>query len=539
MGWKLSPTKLKFPVADSTVTRRNRPFFITPPFRNILAAIFFVAVLIGGYFWSLYPMNRGMLRLPELERSVLLWRDTYGVPVIAAQSQSDAWFSLGYVHAQDRLWPMEIVRMAAWGELTSLMGEDAVPLDTWYRRIGFYRHAIQIAAEISDEGYSSLHRYVSGINAYLKAHPFRIPPEFILSRYKPYPWKTEDVLAIGSMLTWLSQPCSTLYPPYVYGEDPSLFDELSLDDIPPRLEFLLSPLIAEPTEMRSDGIRIRMGWGTTLPTIWHEAAITAAGVQLRRIWTIPGWPLPFVGVTRDTMLTVSRPDEFQSPWEDVSVFESEETVLEYIGSRYTVMTSDTVRIRDGRSLAGNVHGDTSVYGTTGPRGFSHSTINKQIKLFFDYTDAIPDSLGSSIRIETFRKSDAEEINDSDHGIPSEDRPGETSVFRVPRRFGMLAMFGWSDHRWRSEYHTYMENCEFVTDGTVPLIVVEHNHGTVKAVLPTGQSAIPGSPHSFDQYEAWSNGELMPRSLTIPFKERSCVLVPLYPMVHRTGGESYR
>lgn len=513
-------------MADSNVTQRNRPFSVTPLFRNILAAILLVLVLISGYLWSLYPMNRGMLRLPELERPVLLWRDTYDVPIIASQSQSDAWFSLGYVHAQDRLWLMEIVRMAAWGELTSLMGEEAVPLDTWYRRIGFYRHAIHMAAEISDDSYTSLHRYISGINAYLKAHPFRIPPEFILSKYKPYPWKVEDVLAVGSMLTWLSQPCSLFYPP---GSDTA--DDLSLENLPEGLEFLVSPLIVEREDSSASGIQLRMSWGSTLPTVWHEAGVSAAGRNLRRIWTIPGWPLPFAGAMRDTAVAVLTTGSCVTPWDEMSDYEIENTVLEFIGPRYSILSVDTVYIRDERSLAGKLSAARAVYGTSGPRRFTRNFIEKQIRLFFDYSDSSLDADGMSIFPGTIREIEEKNMAGEALILPVDTHHDYASRFKAPKRFGIPAFFGWSRRQWKPGFADAAGDCRSVSDTRTPAAVVQFRAGAVWAVLPTGQSGVPGSPHSFDQYKAWSHGKLEPRSLTIPIHERSCVLVPLYPMVY--------
>ena len=511
-------------MADSTVTRRNRPFFLAPFFRNVLAVILLVLVLIGGYLWSLYPMNRGLLRLPELERPVLLWRDTYGVPIIASQSQSDAWFSLGYVHAQDRLWLMEIVRMAAWGELTSLMGEEAVPLDRWYRRIGFYRNSIHMAAEISDESYTSLHRYVSGINAYLKAHPFRIPPEFILSKYKPYPWKVEDVLAIGSMLTWLSQPCSLFYPP-----GPNTFGDISLEHLPEGLAFLVSPLIVERKASSASGMQVRMSWGSTFPTVWHEAGVTVAGRNLRRIWTIPGWPLPFAGAMRDTAIAVLTTDSAVSPWEEMSDYETEDTILEFIGHRYSILVVDTVYIRDGRSLAGKVAGARSVYGTSGSMRFTRSFIEKQIRLLFDYTDSPSDSGGISIFPGEVRETEENSTVMEELIIPVDMHSGHSSRWIVPRRFGILTFFGWSHYTWKSGLSVAVPGCRFITDTRAPAAMVTFRANAVWAMLPTGQSGVPGSLHSFDQNDDWIKGTVKPRSLTIPLKKRSCVLVPLYPI----------
>src|SRR5690242_16194327 len=85
-------------------------------------------VLIGGYIYlkTTSPTYSGTVTLNGLRAEVEVLYDTYGVPHIYAQSEDDAYYALGYVHAQDRLFQMEMLRRAAGGRLSEILGEDLI-----------------------------------------------------------------------------------------------------------------------------------------------------------------------------------------------------------------------------------------------------------------------------------------------------------------------------------------------------------------------------------------------------------------------------
>ena len=87
-----------------------------------LILILLVLVFIGGWFYtnSLKPTLNGELELPKLQEEVTVYFDKNGVPHINANNQHDAYMALGYVHAQDRLWQMELIRRIAAGRLAAV-----------------------------------------------------------------------------------------------------------------------------------------------------------------------------------------------------------------------------------------------------------------------------------------------------------------------------------------------------------------------------------------------------------------------------------
>jgi len=99
-------------------------------FKKILLGVLLLIILTitGGYIYmnSLKPQYSGTLELESLEKEVTAYMDDYGVPHIYADSQKDAFLALGYLHAQDRLWQMELMRRIAPGRLSEILGKDLV-----------------------------------------------------------------------------------------------------------------------------------------------------------------------------------------------------------------------------------------------------------------------------------------------------------------------------------------------------------------------------------------------------------------------------
>lgn len=127
--------------------------------------------------------------------------DAKGIPQVWAKTDGDAYFAIGWLHASDRLFQMELVRRLARGELSEVFGEAAYEADVHQRRIGFARRAN--AGKLSPEARRATQRYVDGINAYI-AKAKTLPPEFLILRLKPRPWTLEDCLAISNYQTWFS-----------------------------------------------------------------------------------------------------------------------------------------------------------------------------------------------------------------------------------------------------------------------------------------------------------------------------------------------
>jgi penicillin amidase len=165
------------------------------------------AVLLAGgvgYWWlrRSLPVVQGSLRLPGLREPVQILRDRWGVPHIYAQNEHDLYFAQGFVHAQDRLWQMELNRRLGQGRLAELFGTIALPIDRMQRILGMARLAEHEAADLDPPTLVLLASYAAGVNAHLAAAEGRLPPEFGLLGFRPEQWRPADSLLWAKMMTW-------------------------------------------------------------------------------------------------------------------------------------------------------------------------------------------------------------------------------------------------------------------------------------------------------------------------------------------------
>ena len=174
-------------------------------FRSHVVLYSFTAILIVPVSFGLYQVYRSLAAtLPESQGSRLLAgvhsevriaRDESGVPSITVDNDRDAFFAMGYVHAQDRLWQMERQRRMTQGKLAEVFGKSAVPIDIYMRTLGLYRNAELSVAALTEPGRQSLLAYAAGVNAWLsEGHP--LPVEFRSLGIKPEQWRAADSLAV-------------------------------------------------------------------------------------------------------------------------------------------------------------------------------------------------------------------------------------------------------------------------------------------------------------------------------------------------------
>ncbi|MGK0136943.1 MAG: penicillin amidase, partial [Algoriphagus sp.] len=133
------------------------------------------------YLNSLKPDYSANLQLEGLEAPVEVLYDDFAIPHIYAENEADLFYAFGYVHAQDRLFQMEILRRLASGTLAEVFGEAAVPTDKFFRTLNFKAHAdIAIEARDSQSPESQgIIAYLKGVNAYLNKG--KTPIEFTLA----------------------------------------------------------------------------------------------------------------------------------------------------------------------------------------------------------------------------------------------------------------------------------------------------------------------------------------------------------------------
>lgn len=345
---------------------------------TVIVAAVAMAASMGGFLWyrqTSQPVVEGEMEVAGLRGKVTITRDSDAVPRIEAADPLDAYFGLGFVHAQDRLWQMQMNKRIAAGRLAEILGVPALDTDRFLRTLGVRRNAEAILASSTPETRAALQAYADGVNAGMASHRGPLPPEFTILRTRPEKWEPVDTLAWQTMMAWdlggnwsqetlrmrLSQALpltriNELLAPYP-GERP-----LRTMDYPALYRHLapLSTAMAKVDAIAPPGYVEGMGsnnWvvsgahtqtgkpmlandphlGLQAPALWYFAAMRAPGLDVTGA-TLPGMPLVVLGHTprfawgftntapdvQDLFIErvrPGRPHQYQTPqgWADFTV----------------------------------------------------------------------------------------------------------------------------------------------------------------------------------------------------------------------------
>lgn len=170
----------------------------------LLVFVLAAAGVAGWFLFGSLPKTDGTMTLasPGLAAPVSIARDAAGVVTINARSAGDGYFALGFAHAQDRLFQMEMMRRAGAGRLAEVVGDAAVKSDKLMRTLGLAQQAEAQFADASAELRAALEAYAAGVNAFLAEHGGPLPPEFQLLDLKPEKWRPVDSLLWGRIMAW-------------------------------------------------------------------------------------------------------------------------------------------------------------------------------------------------------------------------------------------------------------------------------------------------------------------------------------------------
>jgi penicillin amidase len=168
----------------------------------VLAGLAVIAAA-GGYFFirRAWPRASGTLVLNGLHGEVEIRRDAWGVPHIFAKEERDVFFGQGFVHAQDRLWQMQLGRALARGELSKMFGEAALESDKATRTLGLMRSGQRALALLEPDVRAAVQSYSDGVNAFLETDGKALPVEFTLLGVRPEPWQPLDVVLVGESIS--------------------------------------------------------------------------------------------------------------------------------------------------------------------------------------------------------------------------------------------------------------------------------------------------------------------------------------------------
>ncbi|MBI2966172.1 MAG: penicillin acylase family protein [Chloroflexi bacterium] len=171
---------------------------------SVIASLTRPALRLALTTWGRRSLSRrsGTHLVEGLSAHVKVLRDRWGVPHIYAESTRDAFFAQGYVHAQDRLFQMDLRRRAAMGMLSEVSGPNALPTDRFSRTLGLHRSARADWTGAKQEVREAFQAYADGVNACMGAKKWKLPMEFSLLGYRPRPWEPADSMSFARLMTW-------------------------------------------------------------------------------------------------------------------------------------------------------------------------------------------------------------------------------------------------------------------------------------------------------------------------------------------------
>ncbi|MEV7303001.1 MULTISPECIES: penicillin acylase family protein [Streptomyces] len=180
----------------------------------IVLVLALVAGVGYGAFWSVstvrasYPQTTGSIELKGLTGNVDVKRDSYGIPQIYADSDSDLFRAQGFVQAQDRFWEMDVRRHMTSGRLSEMFGSGQVETDAFLRTLGWRKVAQkEYDTKLDEDTKKNLQSYAEGVNAYLEGKDGKdISVEYaalgLTNDYKPTEWTPVDSVAWLKAMAW-------------------------------------------------------------------------------------------------------------------------------------------------------------------------------------------------------------------------------------------------------------------------------------------------------------------------------------------------
>ncbi len=167
-----------------------------------LALILLLVLFVFGYLQYTKPSYEGEIALKNISEETTVFFDEYGVPHIYANNQKDAMTALGYVHAQDRLWQMELMRRIAPGRLSELFGTKALKTDKFFKGIGIDENSTQSLALLdkNSQTYILANAYLEGVNQFMEEG--KAPVEFKLLGITPQKFTLKDIYNIFGFMSF-------------------------------------------------------------------------------------------------------------------------------------------------------------------------------------------------------------------------------------------------------------------------------------------------------------------------------------------------
>jgi penicillin G amidase len=476
-----------------------------------LTLVALVGLVTGAALWARsrvaasLPLTQGEHVLAGLSAPVAIERDGHGVPTVRAATRADAARALGFLHAQERFFQMDLMRRKAAGELSELLGAAALDPDRKLRVHRFRAAAQESWKASTEQGRAVIEAYTAGVNAGLAALG-EMPFEYLVLRTRPLPWKPEDTILVslamflelhddsgeqesarGLMRDLLPAPLyAFLSPAGTEWDAPIVGPAFEVPPIPGPEVFDLRrepPAAAQPlpraaalerAEMRAalgsnnwavDGKHSKTGaaivaddmhLGISVPNTWYRASLAwtdSTGPHQVTGATLPGAPTLIVGSTGSVAWAFTNS---QGDWNDLVVIEPDPADA----SRYLTPSGPQPFVKHQEALHVKGGADQTVEVQTTIWGPVIDTDHRGRKRALHWTAYDPGAVNLGLLdVETATGVDEAVARASLAGIPpqnfvcgdSSGRIAWTIIGRIPRRTGLSGREpeSWADgsRRW--------------------------------------------------------------------------------------------
>lgn len=335
----------------------------------------------------LSPVYSGEKELNQLSQKVEVYYDNYGIPHIYAQEEEDAFRSLGYVHAQDRLWQMELLRRIGEGRLSEVFGEELIKTDQFFLTLGI-DDASQKAVGLQDANSPMVQlsqAYLDGINQFIADGP--TPVEFYLTGLEKRPFTLKDIyntvgyMAFSFAMAHKTDPLlsnikaklgaayltdleidvdsgTTLIKNYKPAFNDSITDQVAtlvaevMKNIPiPQFEGSNSWVIA-PQKTKNGKVILANDphIGFAQPSVWYEAHVSTPAYE-KYGYHLAGVPFPLLGHDRKLAygITMFENDDIDFYYEEENPSDSTSYKTPEGWRNYEIVNK-TIKVKNGRDI---------------------------------------------------------------------------------------------------------------------------------------------------------------------------------------------
>jgi len=177
----------------------------------ILALVLVCVIAFQAFFRLPLPAYSGTISMQGLKSAVEVRTDDHGIPHIFAQDEDDLFFAQGFITARERMFQMELTRLAGRGELSLLFGDSMLETDRYFKTLGFYRAAESEYKNTTPVTRAAVDAYTRGVNAYLDTVQF-LPSEYTILGARPQAWRPADSMVAGLLMSYRLNSSRTIKP---------------------------------------------------------------------------------------------------------------------------------------------------------------------------------------------------------------------------------------------------------------------------------------------------------------------------------------